>query len=81
MIRRAISSSKTFIKYIDREKCVDCAHCMRLVSKEPEFFCGKFGVKNLVDGSVSYQEVGKCRNNQYLCSTFGTFFELKVKKT
>jgi hypothetical protein len=77
MIRRAISSSKIFVKYADEEKCVDCVHCICLVSKETEYFCGKFGIKNLVTGSISYQEAGKCRKNQYLCGSFGTFFERK----
>jgi Fe-S-cluster-containing hydrogenase component 2 len=78
MIRRAISSSNTFIKYADNEKCIDCVHCVQVVSKEPVYVCRKFGVKNLVTGSVSYQEAVKCRNSQYMCSIFGTFFVRKL---
>ena len=78
MIRRALSSSKTFVKYADEEKCIDCIHCVQVVSKKTEYVCRKFGIKTLVTGSVSYQKAVKCRNSQYLCGIFGTFFEWKI---
>ena len=75
MIKRVISVSKTFIKYTDEVKCIDCVHCFRLVSKEPEYYCRKFGIKDLVIGTISYQKADKCRKNKYLCGTFGTYHE------
>lgn len=77
---RRVINYKAFVKYINEEKCVDCVHCERLVSKEPEYVCKKFGIKNLVTGSVSYQEAGKCRDNQYQCSTFGIYFDRKIER-
>ncbi len=80
MIRRVIDINQKFIKYVDEEKCIDCVHCMRSASKELEIRCRKFGVKNLVTGSISYQKASECRNNLYLCSTFGTYFDRKYKR-
>lgn len=71
---RRVINHRVFVKYVNEEKCVDCVNCERLVSKQPKYVCRIFGKKNLVTGSVSYQEAGKCRDNQYQCSALGTYF-------
>ena len=76
MLRRV---SKTFIKNIDEVKCIDCVHCIRVVSNESKFSCMKCGIKDLVTGSITYQDAGICRDNIYKCGNFGTYFEKKLK--
>ena len=72
-------ASKTFIKNFDKVKCIDCVHCIRAVSNEHKYCCLKFGRKDLVTGSITYQDAGNCRDNKYQCSIFGSYFEKIVR--
>lgn len=74
MLRR---TSNSFIKNIDVVKCIDCVNCVRVISNESKYYCVKFGKKDIVTGSITYQDAGVCRGNEYKCGTFGTYF---VKK-
>ena len=62
--------------------CVRCAHFMETLSRDPydrdslerTGRCGKFGVKNLVSGTVYNERAEICRLREDLCGQKGAHF-------
>ena len=70
------------IRNLNHPACINCVHFVSDHSNNHVFAkCKLFGDMDVVTGSITYDYVKLCRDNDAKCGVNGTFYEEKTKST
>ena len=80
-IHQLVLASKQFIR---NSKLPICSNCIfyqeNMINKKKEILCTKFGVKNIISGSITYDKVYEARLDHDKCGEKGEHFIEKYVK-
>jgi hypothetical protein len=74
-------ASKQFIRNIKLPSCSSCIfYKENMINKKKDLLCTKFGVKNIISGSITYDKVLEARLNSDKCGEKGEYYIEKYTK-
>ena len=76
-----ILASKRFIRNSKLPSCYSCIfYKENLINKKKEMLCTKFGTKNIISGSIIYDNVIEARLDNDKCGEKGEYYIEKYTK-